>query len=55
MEEKKVITTKIWKGTLQKLKLVAVLRQQTMLATLDALISAELERLQSSHHVQQEQ
>ncbi len=46
MEEKKTVTTKIWKGTLQKLKLVAVLRRQTMLETLETLISQELERLQ---------
>jgi hypothetical protein len=54
MEERKTVTTKIWKGTLQKLKLIAVLRQQTMLETLDALISQDLERLQSSQQREQQ-
>lgn len=43
MKEK--VTTKIWKDTLHKLKLVAVLSQSTMLEVLDHLISQELERL----------
>jgi len=41
------VTTKIWEDTLHKLKLVAVLNHDTMLQTLDRLISQELERLQS--------
>ncbi len=44
MKEK--VTTKIWKETLYKLKLVAVLSHLTMLEVLDHLISQELERLQ---------
>ncbi len=44
MREK--VTTKIWKDTLHKLKLVAVLRHTTMLETLDYLISQELEQLE---------
>jgi hypothetical protein len=40
------VTTKIWEDTLHKLKLVAVLSHNTMLQTLDRLISQELERLQ---------
>lgn len=43
MKEK--VTTKIWKDTLHKLKLVAVLSRSTMLEVLDRLISQELERL----------
>jgi len=39
------VTTKIWEDTLHKLKLVAVLSHDTMLQTLDRLISQELERL----------
>lgn len=46
MREK--VTTKIWKDTLYKLKLVAVLNHSTMLEVLDHLISQELERLQKS-------
>lgn len=44
MKEK--VTTKIWKDTLYKLKLVAVLTHSTMLEALDRLISQELTRLQ---------
>jgi len=40
------VTTKIWKDTLHKLKLVAVLSHSTMLEALDHLISQELERLE---------
>jgi hypothetical protein len=43
MREK--VTTKIWKDTLHKLKLAAVLSQSTMLEVLDRLISQEVERL----------
>jgi hypothetical protein len=43
MKEK--VTTKIWKDTLYKLKLVAVLSQSKMLEVLDRLISQELDRL----------
>jgi hypothetical protein len=46
MREK--VTTKIWKDTLHKLKLVAVLHHSTMLEILDRLISQELERLQKN-------
>jgi hypothetical protein len=43
MREK--VTTKIWKDTLHKLKLIAVLSHSTMLEVLDRLVSQELEQL----------
>ena len=40
------VTTKIWKDTLYKLKVLAALTRSTMLETLDRLITHELERVQ---------
>lgn len=39
-----VVTTKITRDSLRKLKAVAALKQETMLAVLERLISAELEQ-----------
>jgi prophage DNA circulation protein len=46
-----IVTTKIKRESLRKLKAIAALKQETMLAVLARLIDAELERtlLQEKH------
>ena len=39
-----VVTTKIKRGRLRKLKAIAALKQETLLSVLERLIDAELER-----------
>jgi hypothetical protein len=40
-----IVTTKIKRGSLRKLKTIAALKQETMLSVLGRLIDAELERV----------
>jgi hypothetical protein len=40
--DKGIVTTKIKRDTLRKLKAIAALKQETMLAVLERLIEAEL-------------
>lgn len=45
-----IVTTKIKRDSLRKLKSVAALRQETMLAVLERLIDSELARVIKAEH-----
>lgn len=42
------VTTKIWLSTLRKLRLIAVITDETMVAALDRIATGELARLKES-------